>query len=335
MKLFAIRTEPLPLNQPIKIDAKALDKAARGFEGLFAQTLIASMRDASFGDPLFGGDSTYRDMYDHQMAEQLSRGPGLGLAAMLRRQLSGTIATTTAIESASPEAPPAQFSLQNYSHPASPPAVAFLPGLPQAMPENFWLARSKQKQVVAPVVAPEQATSVDRGRPAQSSTTPEQFVRDLWPHAQAAAAKLGVSPKALVAQAALETGWGRRPLRNDDGSEAFNLFGIKAGQNWKGEALSRRTTEFHDGVESSENSSFRSYPSIAHSFGDYVELLSESPRYAAAVSAGPNVDRFAKALQQAGYATDPNYAAKISAIVDGPTLRRALDALDPGLVASN
>ena len=156
--------------------------------------------------------------------------------------------------------------------------------------------------------------------------TPEGFVASIWPHAEKAARELGVDPRALVAQAALETGWGRRHIKRDNGSSSHNLFGIKA-SGWKGESASAATHEYVDGQRQSQTARFRAYGSPAESFGDYVRMLKNSPRYQAALQAGSDVRGFAQGLQRAGYATDPGYAAKIAAIAAGPTIDRAVAAI--------
>ena len=154
-------------------------------------------------------------------------------------------------------------------------------------------------------------------------SSPEAFVRSIWPHAQRTAAELGVPAKALVAQAALETGWGRR-LVGGDGSH--NLFGIKA-TGWKGDRVRTGTHEYTNGVKHSETADFRAYNSPAESFADYVRLLKTSPRYQQALAAGKDIHGFAKGLQKAGYATDPSYANKIASIANGPTLSKVLSAM--------
>ena len=156
--------------------------------------------------------------------------------------------------------------------------------------------------------------------------TPEGFVASIWPHAEKAARELGVDPRALVAQAALETGWGRRHIKRDNGGSSHNLFGIKA-SGWKGESASAATHEYVDGQRQSQTARFRAYGSPAESFGDYVRMLKNSPRYQAALKAGSDVRGFAQGLQRAGYATDPGYAAKIAAIAAGLTIDRAVAAI--------
>ena len=159
------------------------------------------------------------------------------------------------------------------------------------------------------------------------SNSPEAFVAKIWPHARQAADALGVDPRALVAQAALETAWGKRLPSHGDGSSANNLFGIKA-SGWKGRSVSTGTHEYVAGVRRNETAAFRAYDSIGESFNDYVRLLKNNDRYAGALAAGTDVAGFARGLQRGGYATDPQYANKIAAIADGSTVTRALAAID-------
>ncbi|MCA1805665.1 MAG: glucosaminidase domain-containing protein [Xanthomonadaceae bacterium] len=129
----------------------------------------------------------------------------------------------------------------------------------------------------------------------------------------------------LIAQAALETGWGRAMPRHEDGSPSHNLFGIKADSRWDGERVAVQTMEFRDGLMQRERASFRSYQSLAQGFEDYVSFLRENPRYQQALEAAGDGGRYLRELQQAGYATDPEYADKINAILGGERLASALE----------
>jgi flagellar protein FlgJ len=256
----------------LKNDAKAqaptaLKEAARQFESLFTQMLLKSMREAnkSFGeDSLFGSDQgdMYRDMFDDQIAMQLSKGKGLGLADMLVQQL-----TQSGMVKSSEATAPTQTVSSSAEHQP--------------------LTQSK-----------------------------EDFVRMMWPHAQRAGNALGVDPSALVAQAALETGWGRAVPSHASGSSSFNLFGMKAGSSWNGATTQVPTLEFEDGVPVRKVERFRAYSSPADSFNDYARLIGGNPRYENARGAGGDVATFASALQEGGYATDPNYARKVVAVAD-------------------
>ncbi|HVT34472.1 MAG TPA: flagellar assembly peptidoglycan hydrolase FlgJ [Nevskiaceae bacterium] len=158
-------------------------------------------------------------------------------------------------------------------------------------------------------------------QPAASSapadgTAQKNFISQILPHAQKAAAALGVPAQALVAQAALETGWGQHVVRNADGSSSNNLFNVKAGSSWSGASATQATTEYVQGRAQTQNAAFRSYDSVGAAFDDYVQLLKNNPRYAQSLHLADTA-QFAQSLQQAGYATDPSYAQKITALADG------------------
>jgi flagellar protein FlgJ len=144
--------------------------------------------------------------------------------------------------------------------------------------------------------------------------TQEEFVQSILPAATAAGRELGVDPATVIAHAALETGWGRSVPMGADGRPSFNLFGIKAGGSWKGDSAVSATHEFQDGRMQQVTAGFRSYESPEQSLGDYVKLLQSSPRYAAALGTGSDATAYAQALQRGGYATDPDYANKLTAV---------------------
>jgi flagellar protein FlgJ len=157
----------------------------------------------------------------------------------------------------------------------------------------------------------------------------ESFVRDLLPHAERVARRLNVAPEGIVAQAALETGWGVHVPKRANGASSNNLFGIKAGSDWTGGTVSRTTVEYVDGVAERRVERFRAYPDINTAFNDYVRLIEGNPRYQAVLESGQDAERFAKALQVSGYATDPLYAAKITRVLGSDTMRAAIN--EPGL----
>ena len=137
-------------------------------------------------------------------------------------------------------------------------------------------------------------------------------------HTEAAAAAekaTGIPARFMIAQAAHETGWGRKEIRNGDGSTSYNLFGIKAGPNWKGATTDVTTTEYYGGKPHKVTQTFRAYSSYAESFADYASAMKNSPRYAAVVAAGNDASGFARGLQKAGYATDPSYATKLAKMI--------------------
>jgi len=305
----------------------AMEKAAHELETQFASMLIKSMRGTTGGDPLAGGDTTYRDMYDGQLAKELTKGRGLGLAPMIMRQLERSTGQSAAPSpsagGAMPLSRPAGFIPLVQPSGLSP--VKF--GTPLTLaPSTTGVSMAAMSP--APMAAPAASTPNPEAcgpLTPMDCSSPEAFVKSLWPHAKKVAQELGVSAKALVAQAALETGWGRR-LVGGNGAVSHNLFGIKAGGSWGGAKVASATHEYVDGVRQSQRANFRAYASPADSFADYARLLGGS-RYAQARGAGEDAHRFASALQHAGYATDPSYANKITAIANGATMRRALAAL--------
>jgi flagellar protein FlgJ len=328
-----LRPAALPL-RPIDTgnSPDSIRNAARQLESQFAKMMIGMMRQAALGDSMFpGAAAQYRDLYDRELANVLTRGKGLGLQPMIRKEL-GEQSAAQSPGAATPQA----YGLEAYR--ARQPTLQQLrPPLGEPIPISRLDAVEGHPRAHG-ALAPEQPSPALQRTPdldrspatayaASIPGNPEDFVREMWPHAQRAAAELGVSPRAVLAQAALETGWGRHMPRHADGTPGNNLFGIKHGGRWEGESLSRNTREFVAGREVTERASFRAYHSAEQSFADYVSLLKSSPRYAQALGQ-TDTRGFAEALQRAGYATDPHYAAKLAAIAEGPTLDRALARLD-------
>ncbi|MCR6687130.1 flagellar assembly peptidoglycan hydrolase FlgJ [Pseudoxanthomonas sp.] len=348
---------PMELSAPPKVDGARIDQVARQLEGQFAQMLVKSMRDASFGDSLFPGENqTFRDLYDQQLAKALTEGRGLGLAPMIARQLSrhsGNPADAApALDTALPAnarpgptraaAAALAYARDGGALTAATPDVDRALDLIAGRDTSTAAASSEvsaspldalvQRLMAAPQAAVASASpSASAAAAAEAASgfaarSPEQFVASIWHHAQGAARELGVDARALVAQAALETGWGRKQIQRQGGGEANNLFGIKA-TGWKGERATSGTHEYVGGVRVNQTADFRAYASPAESFADYVRMLKSNPRYRQALESGGNVRQFAQALQNAGYATDPSYAAKITAIAHGPTIGRAVQAI--------
>jgi len=320
----------LSLNPSTTTPKARIEEAAHGLETQFAAMLIKSMRGTTSGDPLAGSNTTYREMYDQQLAKELSKGRGLGLAPTIIRQLERQTQPAAA-----PAAPVDAFPLNRTggAMPLAQPLSAFrLSGGLSLAPTSSGVSMQAFSAPAAPVApapvadAPVNSAACDANAPLDCSS-PEAFVKSIWPHAKKVAEQLQVPAKALVAQAALETGWGRRLIGKAQNVVSHNLFGIKAGGKWAGAKVTTGTHEYTNGVRHGERASFRAYGSAGESFNDYARLLSGN-RYANARGTGDDTQRFASALQHAGYATDPSYANKISAIANGATLNRALAALD-------
>ncbi len=143
----------------------------------------------------------------------------------------------------------------------------------------------------------------------------EAFVQRLLPHAKAASASTGIPAPFMLGQAALETGWGKAEIRGADGQNSHNLFGIKAGGSWRGRTVDIVTTEYVNGQPQKQVDTFRAYDSYADAFRDYANLLRANPRYQNVIAQGQDAAGFAQGLQQAGYATDPNYAQKLLSVI--------------------
>lgn len=330
-----------PVDQ--KPSPQRIDEVSRKLESQFTQMLVKCMRDAGGGDSLFPEQNqTYRDMYDRQLSDLLSQGKGLGLAPLIAKQLNGGKPLDAGAKTAGSDivdAAPSQLRSQAafYQRFPGPDASA---GALDAIASRGDKARSNAVAAVGGEDALIDSRACDEVQDVAETNpntfppgSPEHFVAKIWPHALRAAKELGVDPRGLVAQAALETGWGRRGIRDRDGNSSNNLFGIKA-TGWQGQRISTSTHEYVNGQRRSERADFRAYQSPADSFADYVRLLKSSPRYQHVLNAGGDVHRFASELQRAGYATDPSYARKIYAIANGPTLDRALATTTGNLVAS-
>ncbi|QGX38297.1 flagellar assembly peptidoglycan hydrolase FlgJ [Permianibacter aggregans] len=272
----------------------ALEAAARQFESHFLKTLIKTMREANEAlgdDELFGGESVdfYQEMHDEQLAATLSAQNSLGLADLMIRQLS--MPTTT-----SPKAP--RFPLNNNEKSVE---NAPAPAVPMLL----------KRAAVAPVTNTE---------PSQA-TEPAKFFASVLPQAERAAKALGVPTEILLAQTALETGWGRS---TQSGQGNHRYFGIKADGRWQGEAVQQQTLEYVEQKPQSVSALFRDYANRDDAFTDYVNFIKQSPRYQQAISGQPDARQYISGLQQGGYATDPQYADKVMRIYDGDLFKSAL-----------
>jgi flagellar protein FlgJ len=293
-----------------KGDPAANRQVAKQFEAFFLQMVMKSMRDATPREGVFDSDQTrmYESLLDQQLAQVLGgSGRGTGLAAMIEAQLARQ----------NHEPRPLDGPL-----PLQPAAPALRLPQEQALPLRREAAKAfpLQNLPAAPAVAaPPPSTSV----PVSTTAAQRAFVNRMLPAAVAAEQVTGIPAHFMVAQAALETGWGKSEARRADGSPSFNTFGIKAGANWRGATVEAATTEVIAGLAQNRIERFRAYGSYEEAFGDYANLLAGNPRYAAIIGA-QEPGRFARGLQAAGYATDPHYAAKLESIIGGTALKQAL-----------
>lgn len=265
---------------------EALRFVAQQFEAFFMQMMLKNSHSESMDDGLFDSEQGdfYQDWYDKQLALHLSSGRGIGIADMLVQQLKQ------------------QMSLQD--------SVEHSGDSQAALPMQSPAPRASLSQPATESVGEVKGNS----QPALDS--PEAFIRHLLPYAQRAGHSLGISPQVVLAQAALETGWGQRINKNANGESSHNLFNIKADHRWQGDRVNVFTLEYRDGVARREAAQFRAYDSYQASFDDYVDFIRSSERYQGALSVAGNDHAFTQELARAGYATDPEYASKIMGIVD-------------------
>ncbi len=281
---------------------------AAQFEALYVQMMLKSMRDSVAKSDLFSGSkqSFYSGMYDQQLALHIAEDKGIGLADMIYRQLGA---------SASDEKTEHKPSL---IHRRELPAVHY-PDRVAAEPDT----KLPEKDVI-PVDTARNATVKQE----QTWETPEQFVQRILPAVESAGKKLGVDSGAILAIAVLETGWGEHMIRHADGSNSYNLFGIKAGPGWQGAHVVSSTLEFDGNALTRRQEPFRAYSSVEESVNDFTVFLQTNPRYSDALEAGINSERFFQRLHKAGYATDPQYAEKLGSVMNSVTMKAVLKRYD-------
>lgn len=267
----------------------AIREVAKQFESLFMAQLMKSMRDTTMASGMLDNQASElgMSMLDSQYATQLSGQPG-GLAQAIARQLERQMGVD--------------------ADPAAQAAVGTLPASYHA-----WRARAA---VPAANTEPAAATGA---QPAVSGKA-QDFVQAHTQAAERVAQESGIPAAFMLGQAAHETGWGKRAIRDEQGRDSHNLFGIKAGANWTGPVAVATTTEVIDGRAIKVKARFRAYASAEESFRDYANLIGNSPRYAGVMQARGDAQSFARNLQKAGYATDPQYADKLGRVIN-TTLR--------------
>jgi flagellar protein FlgJ len=269
---------------------EALEEVARQFETVFLKMMLKSMRDTVPDSELIDGEKTkfYESMYDDQISLDLSKRGNLGLADMIVQQMGGQ---------AKDKEVTASMGLSDY--------------------RDFSVRR---------IQGALQEVNVEKTNAVSNKiSSPEEFINKMWPQAQQAAQELGVDAKVLLAQSALETGWGKHVMQNKAGQSSHNLFGIKASHGWEGKTVSVQTVEYENGIAEKRQATFRAYDSYQDSFNDYVQFLKENPRYQQALELVDSNEGFIQGLQKAGYATDPAYAKKIISILG----REQLSELTP------
>jgi flagellar protein FlgJ len=266
---------------------ESIKAVAQQVEAMFLQMMLKSMRDASMGDGSTGTDSNEMSMYQDMFDKQIA-------LTMSQHQDLGIAALLR--RQTGGKAPPAGLKSGSAAVTSSTTAGSVL-GVAEG------------------------ATSAESDGP-----TPAEFVSQVMPAIERAASELGVDARGLLAQAALETGWGQRMPRLADGSPSHNLFGIKASDDWAGARATADTMEFANGVATPRRSAFRAYGSVDESIADFAKLLKNSPRYRDVIAAGGNTEAYVESIGKSGYATDPQYANKLNRILNSGALRAALIA---------
>lgn len=282
-------------------DKGALTEAANQFEALFVQMMLKSMRKAQ--DALADKDSPfnsqqvkfYRDMHDQQMAVDLASKGSMGIAKLIIQQLS-------------------------------PGEQGFMPASAIRNNANLEDMRPLSTQQAISSREPRTDTSLSKESAAtkrSAFSSPGEFIKALLPEVEIFAKQLGLEPKALLAQAAVETGWGKYMIHTGQGQNSHNLFGIKADKNWHGDSAAIGTLEFDQGVAKPQKAAFRAYNSFTDAIKDYVSFVEDNPRYQQAVKSAADPKAYFSELQQAGYATDPDYAKKVMSVLDGEIFKSA------------
>lgn len=264
-----------------------LRPVARQMEGMFVQMMLKSMREALPKDGIFSSDSTrlYTSMYDQQIAQQMTAGKGLGLADMMVKQMAGDQA---------PVEPADQM---------------------QQVPMKFPLetVTTYQNQALTQLVRKAMPKVPEDGDEPLTGDS-KDFLAQLSLPARLASEQSGVPHHLILAQAALESGWGQRQIPRENGEPSFNIFGVKATPGWKGPTTEITTTEYENGEAVKVKAKFRVYSSYLEALSDYVGMLTRNKRYSAVTTAA-TAEQGAQALQNAGYATDPNYARKLTSMI--------------------
>ncbi len=296
----------------------ALVQVAKQFEALFMQMVLKSMRDASIEGGLFDNNQSkmYTDLYDKQLGIKMSESGGLGLADIIVKQMQG-FKGLGSNNNDLPMVKPNGLGIANENRSTldilkdldlKSAGLTLQPNIVNR--EQVGLNSLKSLNA-----NPMLKTLLESNAIQQS---PQEFVKSIWNQVKSIGKKMGVNPIGILAQTILETGWGKHIAKDKNGNSSNNLFGIKATASWNGNSLSALTQEFRKGQSINLRQEFKAYPSVQESLDDYAKLMQNSPRYEKVIESGTDVDGFAKALQDSGYATDPDYGRKIMRLINSP-----------------
>lgn len=309
---------------------EAIAEVAKQFESVFINMMLKSMRQASLAEGILDTQQSdfYRDMYDQQIAMHLSSRPGktgIGIADFIIKQITPKSEDTqnTPLDHTLPVR--SSFDRQSavVMSSSKPLGDSGLSHLDQMLAE----LEAHQQAMSSKWQSLEDEWQSYKLEIDDNVTSKQDFIEQLWPYAKNAAGRLGVDPYLLIAQSALETGWGQAILKNAKGESSFNLFNIKADKSWQGSKTNQITVEIESGIAKKEIAGFRAYSNYQESFIDYVNFIQSNPRYSDASKKAGNAIQYIHELQEAGYATDPKYAEKIINIFKNQTsdIKRLVD----------
>lgn len=309
---------------------EALKKAAQHFESIFIGMMLKSMRDANAvfeqDNPMHSNTTKFfRDMYDQQLATDMSSNGSMGLADLIVQQLSGD---TDSFKAASLLRNNSGLERQHFGLGVDKPNEAESKTEPDSLLSSFNQVIDKSFAQIGAEKPPVQAVAATTNQAVKKQDvnfeSPEDFVSSVWDYAKKAASKIGLNPAVMVAQSALETGWGKHIIKDKNGDSSFNLFNVKAHRDWDGEKAAQSTLEFEQGVAVRKVEPFRVYNNFSEAFDDFVGFLKSNSRYEPALSNTGNSEQFLQDLQKAGYATDPRYADKIIGILNSDRFKQVV-----------
>jgi peptidoglycan hydrolase FlgJ len=336
-------------------DKEALKQAAEHFESIFINMMLQSMRKANAvfeeGNPMHSNTTKFfRDMYDQQLATDMASKGSLGLSELIVQQLSNspedyrsasTLRNDASIERTSfnlgEKSDFTDYAPQTNLNKAPQISEQGLPtGLTAAggditkqfthIIDNAFsqvgLAISKSSTDLPP------DTEETETKQVVNFESAEDFVTQIWQDAKRAAKEIGLNPAVMVAQSALETGWGKHIIEDKNGDSSFNLFNVKAHRDWDGDKAAQSTLEFENGLPVRKVEPFRVYNNFSESFGDFIDFLKSNGRYDDALNKTGDSEQFLQGLQDAGYATDPSYADKILGILKSNSFKTMIDDLN-------
>lgn len=298
----------------------ALKKVAQQFESMFVQMMLKNMRQANAvfeKDSMMNSEETkfYRDMHDDQLSLTLSHGRGIGIADAMYKQMTRQFGV--------PESTAGEQSLNDNmrtSDSRTSQNTTLKSDINTSINTSYINVadnNSLDKKIIENTHSDNKVSSiVDDISRVMLAKSPQEFIERLKPLAEKAAKALGIDENVLLAQSALETGWGSKVIAHHNGESSNNLFNIKQGRNWNGDIAQRDTLEIDNGIAKIEKANFRSYDSLAESFNDYVRFIKENNRYANALENAQTPESYIEHIHAAGYATDPNYADKVKSVYD-------------------